>query len=212
MAPSLHAVYRQSFSGAFDTGSIYKLPKSSVIFNVLMNLALYMIFTIICYYAAYPPERLCRLVNSVVADSKLGMRLPAVVRRFVTVKKMPKEQVIAACLCGAAKTQALGIPLADAMWTQSDSSTGTLIQIPVLLYCMEQVFVAQFLTILFRWWLHRDKKGQSDEESDGVEGQAEAGGSNNGKEHGAGDGDPVPGRQAQTSNAAEEKSAAKSDG
>jgi solute carrier family 10 (sodium/bile acid cotransporter), member 7 len=139
-----------------------------VIFNVLMNLVLYMVFTVICFYAAYPPAFVSRPINAAIADSKLGMRLPDRVRRAITVKRMPKEQVIAVCLCGAAKTQALGIPLADAMWTQSDNSTKSLIQIPVLLYTMEQVFTAQFLTILFRWWLEKDKKRESDEESDGA--------------------------------------------
>lgn len=105
-------------------------------------------------------------MNSWIADSKLGVRLPAFVRRAITVKKMPKDQVVAVCLCGAAKTQALGIPLADAMWAQSPDLTRSLIQIPILLYTMEQVFTAQFLTILFRWWLQKDKKRTSDEESD----------------------------------------------
>ncbi|KAH8653371.1 sodium bile acid symporter [Xylariales sp. PMI_506] len=155
-----------TFSGAFKTGALYELPKSSVIFNVLMNLAMYGVFTVICYYAAYPPDVLINFVNSHVAESKLGNKLPAIVRRALTVKKMPKEQVVAVCLCGAAKTQALGIPLADAMWAQHSNLTVSLIQIPILLYTMEQVFTAQFLTILFRWWLNRDKKGESDEESE----------------------------------------------
>lgn len=151
-----------TFSGAFKTGALYDLPKSSVIFNVLMNLALYMVFTAVCYYAAYPPRFLCNWVNAWGADSKVGARLPRIVRRAIECKRMPKEQVVAVCLCGAAKTQALGIPLADAMWAQSADLTKSLI----LLYTMEQVFTAQFLTILFRWWLQRDKKRASDAESE----------------------------------------------
>jgi solute carrier family 10 (sodium/bile acid cotransporter), member 7 len=127
-----------------------------------------MVFTAVCCYTAYPPKFLCRSINAWVADSQLGLRLPFVIRRAVTIKQMPKAQVVAVCLCGAAKTQALGIPLADAMWAQTSDSTRSLIQIPVLLYTMEQVFTAQFLTILFRWWLHRDKKETSDAESGAV--------------------------------------------
>lgn len=163
---------RSTFSGAFKTGALYDLPKSSVIFNVLMNLALYVVFTAVCYFAAYPPESLCKFINSAIADSKLGVRLPSVVRRSLTVKRMSKEQVVAVCLCGAAKTQALGIPLADAMWTQSPDLTRSLIQIPILLYTMEQVFTAQFLTILFRWWLRRDRKRTSDAGSETHEDEA----------------------------------------
>ncbi|KAI1862479.1 hypothetical protein JX265_009193 [Neoarthrinium moseri] len=158
-----------TFSGAFKTGAIYDLPKSSVVFNILMNLALYMVFTVVCYYSAYPPEFLSRPVNAIVADSKLGRHLPAVIRRALTMKKMPKDQVVAVCLCGAAKTQALGIPLADAMWGQHDNVMKSLIQIPVLLYTMEQVFTAQFLTILFRWWIQRDKRTDCDDDSEHAE-------------------------------------------
>lgn len=153
-----------TFSGAFKTGALYDLPKSSVIFNVLMNLALYMVFTAVCYYAAYPPRFLCNWVDTLVGqESKIGGRLPRIVRRALACKRMPREQVVAVCLCGAAKTQALGIPLADAMWAQSEDLTKSLIQIPILLYTMEQVFTAQFLTILFRWWLQRDKKRAADD-------------------------------------------------
>ncbi|KAH6660809.1 sodium/bile acid cotransporter [Truncatella angustata] len=155
-----------TFSGAFKTGALYDLPKSSVIFNVLMNLAFYMVFTIVCYFAAYPPDFLCKLINTWFADSKFGILLPSIIRRAITIKKMPRDQVVAVCLCGAAKTQALGIPLADAMWVQSSDLTRSLIQIPILLYTMEQVFTAQFLTILFRWWLRRDASRSSDEESE----------------------------------------------
>ncbi|KAM0819205.1 putative Sodium/bile acid cotransporter [Seiridium cardinale] len=158
-----------TFSGAFKSGALYDLPKSSVIFNVFMNLALYMVFTVVCYYAAYPPDLLCRLVNTWVVDSKLGVRLPSLIRRAITVRKMPKDQVVAVCLCGAAKTQALGIPLADAMWAQSPDLTRSLIQIPILLYTMEQVFAAQFLTILLRWWLQRDKKRVLGEDSEAMD-------------------------------------------
>jgi sodium/bile acid cotransporter 7 len=134
-----------------------------------MNLALYAAFTIVCFYAAYPPDVVTKHVNAYVADSKLGTRLPSIVRRAITIKRMPKDQVVAVCLCGAAKTQALGIPLANAMWAEHSNTTVSLIQIPVLLYTMEQVFAAQFLTILFRWWLKRDENKESDEESEVAE-------------------------------------------
>jgi hypothetical protein len=52
---------------------------------------------------------------------------------------MSKEQTIAVCFCGAAKTTSLGIPLVTAMWTQADDLTRAFITIPVLLYTIEQV-------------------------------------------------------------------------
>ncbi|ORY63543.1 sodium bile acid symporter family protein [Pseudomassariella vexata] len=151
-----------TFSGAFNTGGLYQLSKGSVVFNVIMNLFLYALYTLVCFYAAAPPGFVARPVNNHVADSKWTARLPAIVRRGITIRRLSKEQVVAVCFCGAAKTQALGIPLADAMWSQHTDRVKSLIQIPVLLYTMEQVFVAQFLTILFRWWLERGKKREVD--------------------------------------------------
>lgn len=52
---------------------------------------------------------------------------------------MSKEQTIAVCFCGAAKTTSLGIPLVTSMWTQADDLTRAFITIPVLLYTIEQV-------------------------------------------------------------------------
>ncbi|KAI1769604.1 putative sodium bile acid cotransporter [Hypoxylon sp. FL1150] len=154
-----------TFSGAFQTGALTALPKASVIFNVFLNIAEYILFTAVCYWIASPPELLARLVNGYIADSRLGSRLPKIVKRAVTIKKMPKELVVAVCFCGAAKTTSVGIPLAAAMWSQLDNFTISSIQVPVLLYTVEQVFVAQFFTISFKWWLHRGKKGTSDVES-----------------------------------------------
>ncbi len=130
-----------------------------------MNVAEYVLFTGICYWIASPPERLARLVNSYMADSRLVSYLPNIIRRALTVKRMPKELVIAVCFCGAAKTTSVGIPLTGAMWSQLDNFTIASIQVPVLLYTVEQVFVAQFFTIFFEWWISRDKKGEPDTES-----------------------------------------------
>jgi sodium/bile acid cotransporter 7 len=156
---------RSTFSGAFETGALTELPKSSIIFNVFINIAEYLFFTIICYYIAYPPQTVTRLLNIYIADSKVGSHLPIVLRRAITIKRMPRELVIAVCLCGAAKTTSVGIPLAAAMWSKQDNFTISSIQVPVLLYTVEQVFVAQFLTIFFKWWLQRSNKEASDEES-----------------------------------------------
>ncbi|OTA66697.1 hypothetical protein K449DRAFT_391154 [Hypoxylon sp. EC38] len=154
-----------TFSGAFQTGALNTLPKSSVIFNVFLNIAEYILFTAICYWIASPPKVVTKIVNSYVADSKLASCLPGLLRRAMTVKKMPKELVIAVCFCGAAKTTSVGIPLVAAMWSQLDNFTISSIQVPVLLYTVEQVFVAQFFTIFFKWWLHRAKKAALDAES-----------------------------------------------
>ncbi|KAI2471476.1 putative sodium bile acid cotransporter [Annulohypoxylon bovei var. microspora] len=154
-----------TFSGAFQTGALTTLPESSVIFNVFLNIAEYLLFTAICFWIASPPEALARMVNAYVADSKFGSYIPKTIRRVITVRKMPKELVVAVCFCGAAKTTSVGIPLTAAMWSQLDNFTISSIQVPVLLYTVEQVFVAQFFTIFFKWWLNRNNKGILDTDS-----------------------------------------------
>ncbi|KAK8117473.1 sodium bile acid cotransporter [Apiospora kogelbergensis] len=152
-----------TFSGAFKTGAFYLPSKSSIAFDIVMNLVLYALFTVICFFAAYPPQIFTRNINKIGAESGLGLRLPRMVRRALTAKQMPKAEVIAVCFCGAAKTTSVGIPLADAMWSQHDDLTKSLVQVPILLYTTEQVFVAQFLTIFFQWWLEREDKARVDE-------------------------------------------------
>ncbi|KAK8848815.1 sodium bile acid cotransporter [Apiospora arundinis] len=153
-----------TFSGAFKTGAFYLPSKSSIAINIVLNLVLYAVFTVICFFAAYPPQVLTRNVNKNGAESEVGRRLPSMLRRALTVKRLPKVEVIAVCFCGAAKTTSVGIPLADAMWAEHDNLTKSLVQVPILLYTTEQVFVAQFLTIFFQWWSERGDKAHGDEE------------------------------------------------
>lgn len=132
-------IIRSTFSSAFKTGALFKLDKPSVIFNIFINVALYLLFTLICFYAARPPLFLIDAVNPQVGESKLGNRMPAALRQALTLRRLSKEQTIAVCFCGAAKTTGLGIPLVTAMWASSGDLTRAYIQIPVLLYTIEQV-------------------------------------------------------------------------
>lgn len=100
-----------------------------------MNIALYLLFTVCCFYTARPPRFLCALLNPYLQHP----RLPAAVRRVVGLKRMGRRQTVAVCFCGAAKTTSLGIPLVTAMWKDADDLTRAFIQIPVLLYTIEQV-------------------------------------------------------------------------
>jgi solute carrier family 10 (sodium/bile acid cotransporter), member 7 len=155
-----------TFSGAFKTGALFLLPKASVIFNIFMNLATYALFTVACYYLARPPDALARTVNPFVTDSSLGKRLPNVIKRTVIVKQMSRVQTVAVCFCGAAKTTSLGIPLVAAMWKNADDLTLAYIQIPVLLYTVEQVFMGQVLVYFFKWYLRRGAKRDVETDDD----------------------------------------------
>ncbi|KND94850.1 putative membrane protein [Tolypocladium ophioglossoides CBS 100239] len=159
-----------SFCLVLLTGALFKLSKVSVVFNVLINVALYMVFTVICFFAARPPLWLAAHLNPVLAGSRLTRRLPARVKRVLAVTQMPKPQTVAVCFCGAAKTTSLGIPLVTSMWNAADDLTRAYIQIPVLLYTIEQIFMAQILVYFFRWYLRRGQK--TDDETRGDEDRA----------------------------------------
>ena len=128
-----------TFSGAFATGALEKLSHPSVIFDVFINVALYLLFTVLCFFLARPPKFLVLRVNSVLHSPPLARRLPTYLIRILTVRRMSREQTVAMCFCGAAKTTGVGIPLVAAMWAQKDDLTRAFIQIPVLLYTIEQV-------------------------------------------------------------------------
>lgn len=119
-----------------------------------MNVVLYGLFTTICFTMARPPRRLVAALEGRLGDAAW---IPRAVRRVVTPRRMSKEQTIAVCFCGAAKTTSVGIPLVSAMWAQKDELTRAAVAIPVMLYTMEQVFLAQGLVYVFRHYLKRDE-------------------------------------------------------
>ena len=121
-------------------------------------------FTIICYYLARPPLKLVQLVNSHIVGSDRFTRVPEGLKRWIRLRRMSIELTIAICFCGAAKTTSVGIPLVASMWAHQDDLSRAEIQIPVLLYTMEQVFMAQILVYIFKWYLRRSVK-ERDEES-----------------------------------------------
>ncbi|KAF6843318.1 sodium/bile acid cotransporter [Colletotrichum musicola] len=192
-----------TFSAAFKTGALYQTPHASIIFNVFMNVGLYALFTLICFYSARPPLPVCDAVNPRLADSRPLRRGPSLLRRAATVRQLSREQTIAVCFCGAAKTTSLGIPLATAMWHQSDDLTRALIQIPVLLYTIEQVFMAQILVYVFKWYLRRGAKADPATEDEEVGGAGEVRG-------GQGDGDLSSGASVREQD--DEKREGKKDG
>ncbi|KAI6561802.1 hypothetical protein MCOR04_009480 [Pyricularia oryzae] len=152
-----------TFCGAFATGALYVTPKASLIFNIFMNIGLYLLFTVICFFSARPPLKLVTWAEGIFEKKPL-CKLPRLLKRVVIPKRMSKEQTIAVCFCGAAKTTSLGIPLVTAMWNESDNLRRAFIQIPVLLYTIEQVFIAQILVYFFRRYMKRDQKDSGTDE------------------------------------------------
>lgn len=127
-----------------------------------MNIGLYALYTVICFVLARPPHD---LVKRAIASRLASWSIPRCVRHFITPRQMSKEQAIAVCFCGAAKTTGVGIPLVAAMWSKQSATTQAYIAIPVLLYTIEQVFMAQVLVYIFKWYLKRNVHSDLDVES-----------------------------------------------
>lgn len=127
-----------------------------------MNIGLYTLFTVICFVMARPPHD---LVKKAMSSRLASHSIPRPIRHFITPRQMSKEQAIAVCFCGAAKTTSVGIPLVAAMWSSLPTLKVAFLQIPVLLYTMEQVFLAQGLVYVFRWYMKRKAHSDLDTES-----------------------------------------------
>lgn len=125
-----------------------------------MNVGLYALFTAVCFVASRPPRRLVAAFETPTARRYI----PRPLRRVVAPKQMSKEQCVAVCFCGAAKTTSVGIPLVAAMWHSKGADVQATLAIPVLLYTMEQVFLAQVLVYVFRWYLRRGEGARKEEE------------------------------------------------
>lgn len=127
-----------------------------------MNIGLYALFTLICFVMARPPHD---LVKKAIGSRLASHSIPRPMRHFITPRQMSKEQAIAVCFCGAAKTTSVGIPLVAAMWSSLPTLKVATLQIPVLLYTMEQVFLAQGLVYVFKWYMKRQAHSELDTES-----------------------------------------------
>ncbi|KAK9237687.1 putative sodium bile acid cotransporter [Lipomyces kononenkoae] len=116
-----------SFSNSFASGAFEIVPHTSVIMICFLNIALYLVFTVICFL-------LCQF--------------PGLPEKY----RFSRPDTVSIMLCGAAKTVALGVPLINAQYQAAQDKVG-LVSIPLVLYQGEQIFVAQLLVPLFRRWI-----------------------------------------------------------
>ncbi|KAF3314350.1 hypothetical protein TWF173_004953 [Orbilia oligospora] len=137
-----------AFSSCFATGSLQKMPKEFLVLVIFVNIGLYISFTSLCVLLSkvripYPSFKW--------QERRLHMSRSQILDRGV---------FIAICFCAPAKTTGLGLPIVTAMWTRYPEEMKAKIQIPVVLYTIEQIFIAQMLV----WWFSRLKKDQEEAE------------------------------------------------
>lgn len=106
---------------------------------------------------------------------------------FLSMLWLPKEDVVAVCYCGPAKTPAMGVPLSHAMFLGLTGSLESKIQIPLVIYQGLQIVAGSLLATLFKRWASVKKeeiiemKVGAGKEEVKVDGTNEGGGSNDGK-------------------------------
>ncbi|KAF3931617.1 hypothetical protein ABW20_dc0101902 [Dactylellina cionopaga] len=133
-----------AFSSCFATGSLQKMPKEFLILVIFVNIGLYIFFTAVS-----------------VLLSQVRIPYPAFRWKDKTfyvgrLRKLEREVFIAICFCAPAKTTGLGVPMVSAMWTKYPEEMKAKVQIAVILYTIEQIFIAQALV----WWFNRKKNEQ----------------------------------------------------
>jgi solute carrier family 10 (sodium/bile acid cotransporter), member 7 len=140
-----------TFSSCFYYQALENISHQSVILVCLVNVGLYVFFTLFSLLVARPP---------VYPKSRI---LQKIFSRF------SKRDTIAICFCAPAKSVSIGAPLIGVMWGVGFSdSVQSLVMVPIVLYQAEQILCGQIAVILFRRWAKDEwmpKHGASSEET-----------------------------------------------
>jgi len=121
-----------TFSTCFATGAFVDTPPQSIIMLVFLNIGLALLMILIS----------------------------VVVARRVKYIHFSKQDTVALVYITVGKTPAIGIPLITAMYSATagfDQQTRALLQIPMILYQIEQIFISQFSIPVFKRWIEKDQ-------------------------------------------------------
>lgn len=151
----------QSFSTAFAQKAFSGVSDASIIFLVVFNVVIYLLFTIITFLYARPFWIKKWFFEEPDESSTRLYRVGySIFRPFYYNRK----DTVAIMLCGPAKTAALGVSLASSQYGAHNPKLG-IILVPLVLYQTEQVITANFLVGIMKRWIHADSKIPVDEES-----------------------------------------------
>ncbi len=110
------------------------MPTHTIVLMVFLNVILCGAFSLFSFFLARPPRA-------------LNKRYP----RLFNI--MDKRETIAVVFCAPAKTQAMGVPLVQAMYASASEATRASLQVPIVLYTVEGILIAQVLVTVFKRWL-----------------------------------------------------------
>lgn len=136
-----------TFCNTFGNSTVRTVPGRDVAGTVFLDVALFILFVIVCFVVAWPPPPLHGL------------------RRML---RLGKPDVVAVIICGSTKTVAMGVPLISVMYKQVPYAG--LLALPLIVYHALQVLLGGImLDPLRKWCLSGAREGKA------ADGAAEAG-------------------------------------
>ncbi|KAG0683010.1 hypothetical protein C6P40_000633 [Pichia californica] len=139
-----------SFSTAFYQHAFESVTNESIIFMIIFDIGIYLLFTVICFIMSRP--YLMHKMFEKIPDestSKIYNFFYHIIKPFY----YNREDTISVLLCGGAKTAALGVTLISSQYGDNNEHLGELL-VPLVLYQAIQVITAGFLTPFMKKWVH----------------------------------------------------------
>jgi hypothetical protein len=118
-----------TFCNTFGNKTVGSVPGRDVAGTVFLNVALFIMFVVVCFTVAWPPPPL------------QGLR---------HLMRMTKPDVVAVVICGSTKTVAMGVPLISVMYKQVPYAG--LLALPLIVYHALQVLLGGLMLGPLKKW------------------------------------------------------------
>jgi hypothetical protein len=118
-----------TFCNTFGNKTVGSVPGRDVAGTVFLDVALFILFVLVCFAVAWPPPPL------------QGLR---------HLMRMTKPDVVAVVICGSTKTVAMGVPLISVMYKQVPYAG--LLALPLIVYHALQVLLGGLMLGPLKMW------------------------------------------------------------
>ncbi|CAF4421271.1 unnamed protein product, partial [Adineta steineri] len=122
------------FSNAFATGAFETIHKKDLLILIFINAGIYLFFSLLIIILS---------------------RLPIPYWQF------SEKDTVAIMFCGATKTLAMGIPLINALYGNSNKDLSGILSLPLIIYHVEQLIIGAIFVILLKNWVKKGIKKQN---------------------------------------------------
>jgi len=129
------------FSTAFAIGSFETIHKKDLFILILLNGGMYFMFSCLIMIIA---------------------RLPIPHWQF------SEKDTVAIMFCGATKTLAMGIPLINALYGNTNHDMSGILSLPLIIYHVEQLIIGAIEVILLKNWVKKGIKKQTSPQNDTI--------------------------------------------